>query len=82
MGISRANAVPVTFPSGQVSTTISINITDDRLVEGSEQFSVHLVSGGGIADLVIFSLIAEVNIADNDGKCTSTALYCICMHAV
>ena len=45
-----------------------INITDDNVVEGREQFSAHILAGGEMSDLIIFDPIATVNIADNDGN--------------
>ena len=68
-GTTRANAVPIIFPSGPTIITISISITDDNLVEGGEYFSVHIILGENISDLVLFAPTATVNIVDNDGKC-------------
>ena len=67
-GISKVNAEPIIFANGQISTTVEITITDDHLVEGSEHFSAHIISGGGISDLVIFASKVTVNITDNDGQ--------------
>ena len=67
-GTTRTNAVPIIFPNGP-TITISINITDDNLVEGGEYFSVHIILGENISDLVLFAPTATINIVDNDGKC-------------
>ena len=68
MGYTRANAIPITFPSGSFETVIEVPITDDTMVEGTERFLGQIVSGGGIGDLIISAPTATVDIIDNDGK--------------
>ena len=67
-GYTRANAIPITFPDGNTQTTIEVNITNDQLVEGPEQFFGRIISGGGISNIDIFAPNANVNIGDNDSK--------------
>ena len=68
IGITQANAKPIIFMNRQPTTTISINITDDNLVEGREHFLVHIISGGIVSNLILFAPNATVNIEDNDGE--------------
>ena len=68
IGITQANAKPIIFMNRQPTATISINITDDNLVEGREHFMVHIISGGNVLDLTVFAPNATVNIEDNDGE--------------
>ena len=67
-GITRANAEPIIFTNGKPTVTVSINLIDDNLAEGTEHFSVHIISGGNISNLTLFAPNALINIADNDGK--------------
>ena len=67
-GYTRANAIPITFPDGNTQTTIEVNITNDQLVEGPEQFFGRIISGGGISNIDIFAPNANVDIGDNDSK--------------
>ena len=60
--------MPVLFDNGKTSAAIVINITDDHLVERREQFSAHIISGGGNQNLNIFSPNATVYITSNDGR--------------
>ena len=67
-GYIRTNAIPIIFSPGRPETEIEVPITNDQLVEGTERFLGHIISGGGIADLDIFAPTATVDITDNDGK--------------
>ena len=68
-GISRENAIPIIFESGQLSTTITIPIANDDRVEVDEQFMGQIISGGGIDNIRIVAPTADVTIVDDDGKC-------------
>ena len=83
-GITRGNAIPIIFESGQTSTTITVPIANDGRVEGDEQFMGQIVSGGGIDNIVIFAPTANVTILDDDGKHNSyynskKRLLCLCL---
>ena len=67
-GISRENAIPIIFESGQTSTTITVPIVNDDRVEGDEQFMGHIISGGGISNTEIYAPTASVTIVDDDRK--------------
>lgn len=67
-GITQANAVPIIFTGGSTLTTVEINIVDDQLVEGTEQFLGRIISGGATSDLRIFAPTAAVDIIDDDGN--------------
>ena len=64
-GTLQANAVPVTFPPGQMTTTINVPINNDVDVEGTEQFfgRLQLVAGSTVT---IFADQATVDIHDTD----------------
>lgn len=53
------------FAPGETTKTISLLITDDRLVEGNETFSISLTDAGGSASLVTPGS-ALITILDND----------------
>ena len=67
-GLTRANAEPIIFNNGQLTVSVSINITDDNLAEGEQHFSGRIISGGLISDLIISAPVATIRVADNDGK--------------
>ncbi len=59
-----ATASDLTFSSGSTSQTFSVNITDDALVEGLEDFTVSLTRVSG--DVTLSVSTAVVTIEDND----------------
>lgn len=64
--ITEDNAISISFPTGLAQTEIVIHIIDDRLVEGTEWFLVH-ISCRSIDGFEIFAPTATINVADNDG---------------
>ena len=66
--MAQASAQLLTFPPNELRTSISIGIINDTLVEGLEQFRVHLQDAGNVLNLVITQPTATVNIIDNDSK--------------
>lgn len=82
VGITQANAKPIIFMNRQPTAAISINITDDNLVEGREHFLVHIISGGNVSNLTIFAPNTTVNIEDNDGEyhyCINNIIFLLSM---
>ena len=65
-GTLQANATLVTFPPGQMITTINVPIINDGDVEESEQFfgRLQLIAG---SDVFIFADQATVDILHADG---------------
>ena len=49
-------------------TTVSVPISDDLIVETTEQFFGRILSSGGIPNIMITRQTTIVNITDNDGK--------------
>ena len=60
-------------------TTVSVPISDDLIVETTEQFFGRILSSGGIMGLEIFAPIASINITDNDSK---NGIYSIVMNVL
>ena len=63
---AAVNGIPIIFPAGQIKTTITVTITDDKLIEGTEHFFGQIQSDN--SSIVIFAPTATVNILDNDSK--------------
>ena len=64
--VAQAPAQLLTFPPNQTTTSISIGIINDTLVEGLEQFRVHLQDAGNVENLNITQPTATVDIMDSD----------------
>ncbi len=75
MPVASSSAIPVVFGAGQGTTTITIPITNDELIEGIENFQVHLRQVASFTDtLDITAPTATVSIVDNDGELVEDAL--------
>ena len=60
---------PITFPAGSEAgdaLTFNVEIVDDAVVEGSEQFSVSITDNTGTAQPVSGRDITTIAIIDND----------------
>ena len=58
-----------TIPAGQSSGNISIQIIDDNIYEGKEQFNVNLLMNDSVSFLKLGDIsAAEITIEDNDSK--------------
>ena len=62
----------VTIPAGQTTATFNVPITDDMILEGSENFML-TIDETSLPDDVTRGTPGEatVNIVDNDGKASS-----------
>ena len=59
--------IVVTFPPGTTFVTVQVPITDDNVLESSEQFTATLSTSD--ADVVFGADTAFITILDNNGKC-------------
>ena len=57
---------PLTFQSGSMLECVSISITNDTILENSEEFSVQLTTTDSAVNLNATSNSATVTITDND----------------
>ena len=62
-GTPQANAVPVMFPPGQMTTTINVPIINDEVAEGTERFFGRLQLATG-STVTIFANQSTVDILD------------------
>ncbi len=73
--VASGSAIPVVFGTDESTTTITIPITNDELIEGVENFEVHLRQVTSFTDaLSITAPTATVSIVDNDGELVEDAL--------
>ena len=69
MGITSGAAIPVNFSSQSLRTVVRVEILDDSVFEGTEQFFGRLLSNG-----IVLTGRATVQILD-DGKQVSVFVY-------
>ncbi len=75
MPVASGSAIPVVFGTDESTTTITIPITNDELIEGIEKFEVHLRQVTSFTDtLDITAPTANVCIVDDDGELVEDAL--------
>ena len=64
--VPQGNGVPVNFQTGQLSTTVSVPIVNDGVVELDENF-FGILQSTGLGDVSIIQDRAEVIIVNDDG---------------
>ena len=70
------NSIPtiVTIPAGATSATVSLNVKDDAIAEGTETATLTILTGSGYGTAAGNGTVS-ISIADNDGIVTSNDLF-------